>query len=211
MNIESHIRPELASHVRILKALADASRLRILNSLRSRGRYVEEIAEQLGLAVSTISFHLKKLEQAGVVNRRRDQYYAVYRVNPALLRLTLDDLVSCVDHDKGVQEERLAEYRRGVLRAFFRNGKLIRLPAQQKKRLIVLEEFRNRFVAGQSYPEHQVDDMIRPLFNDYCTVRRELIESGMMTRHNGCYTLAEPPRHARHEEHHDTGRESSGP
>ena len=52
--------------IAILKALADQSRLAIVNSLLERSQYVEEIAKRHGLAASTVSFHLRKLEQAGL-------------------------------------------------------------------------------------------------------------------------------------------------
>jgi DNA-binding transcriptional ArsR family regulator len=55
----------------IMKALADKSRLAIVNSLLERSQYVEEIAKRHGLAPSTVSFHLRKLEQAGLVHSRK--------------------------------------------------------------------------------------------------------------------------------------------
>ena len=58
----------------IIKALADASRLAIVGSLVERPQYVEEIAQRHALAPSTVSFHLKKLEKAGLVRSRQEQY-----------------------------------------------------------------------------------------------------------------------------------------
>ncbi len=58
----------------IMKALADESRLAIVNSLLEHSQYVEEIAKRHDLAPSTVSFHLKKLEQAGLVKSRKEQY-----------------------------------------------------------------------------------------------------------------------------------------
>ena len=51
--------------IRIFKCLSDASRLNIIATLRSGEAYGELLAERLGLSASTLSFHMKKLEEAG--------------------------------------------------------------------------------------------------------------------------------------------------
>ena len=62
----------------ILKALADDTRLKILRALSERDMYVELLAERLQLSAATVSFHMKKLQAAGLVDSRREQYYIVY-------------------------------------------------------------------------------------------------------------------------------------
>ena len=58
---------KIEQSIAIMKALADQSRLAIINSLLERRQYVEELANRHALAPSTISFHLKKLEKANLV------------------------------------------------------------------------------------------------------------------------------------------------
>ena len=53
--------------LQLFKCLADRSRLRIVQSLLQEEMYVERLAQRLGLTPATISFHLKKLEEAGLV------------------------------------------------------------------------------------------------------------------------------------------------
>ena len=53
--------------LKLFKCLADRSRLQILKSLLQEDMYVERLAERLGLTSATISFHLRKLEEAGAV------------------------------------------------------------------------------------------------------------------------------------------------
>ncbi|MBQ6650770.1 MAG: winged helix-turn-helix transcriptional regulator, partial [Atopobiaceae bacterium] len=53
--------------LKVFKCLSDASRLRIVQSLTQGEMYTELLAERLGLTPSTISFHMKKLEDAGLV------------------------------------------------------------------------------------------------------------------------------------------------
>lgn len=171
----------------IIKALADESRLSILSSLLEQPQYVEEIAKRHALAPSTVSFHLKKLEQAGLISSRKEQYYVVVAANAPLLATTLRELVAACATGKELQDQRLDEYRRKVIASFFPHGVLEKLPSQHKKRLIVLEQFALRFEAGKRYAETEVTGLIRPLFDDYCTVRRLLVDEGLIRREDQLY------------------------
>ena len=171
----------------IMKALADKSRLAIIKSLLERSQYVEELAKRHALAPSTVSFHLRKLDQAGLVSSRKEQYYVVISANDAIFDTTLRDIVSATPVAKELQDSRIEEYRRKVLDSFFRHGRLEKLPAQHKKRLIVLEQFALRFEAGQHYSEQEVTGLIMPLFDDYCTIRRLLVDEGLIQRDGSTY------------------------
>lgn len=173
--------------IAIMKALADQSRLAIVNSLLERSQYVEEIASRHDLAPSTVSFHLRKLEQAGLVTSRKEQYYVVFRANDRVFDTTLRQLVTSHPISREHQENRMEEYRRKVLASFFRDGRLEKLPAQHKKRLIVLEQFALRFEPGRRYGEQEVTGLIMPLFDDYCTVRRLLVDEGLVKRDGARY------------------------
>lgn len=173
--------------IAIMKALADRSRLAIANSLLEQPQYVEEIARRHGLAASTVSFHLRKLEQAGLVSSSKEQYYTVFSANDELFSTTLRTLVVGYPVGRELQDRRMEEYRRKVLGSFFRNGRLEKLPAQQKKRLIVLQRFAALFEPGRRYDEQQVSALISPLFSDYCTIRRLLVDEGLVTREGAVY------------------------
>ncbi len=173
--------------IAIMKALADKSRLAIVNSLLERSQYVEEIASRHDLAPSTVSFHLRKLEQAGLVTSRKEQYYVVFRANDRIFDTTLRELVSAHPVSRERQESRMEEYRRKVLETFFRDGRLEKLPAQHKKRLIVLERLALLFESGRRYDEQEVTGLILPLFDDYCTIRRLLVDEGMVRRDGAHY------------------------
>lgn len=62
----------------IFKALADDTRLRILNLLRQREICVCEIVDVLGLCQSKVSRHLATLKHAGLVSCRRDGPWIYY-------------------------------------------------------------------------------------------------------------------------------------
>lgn len=181
---------EAEQSIAILKALADQSRLAIVNSLLERSQYVEEIAKRHGLAASTVSFHLRKLEQAGLISSRKEQYYVVIQANDAILDTTLRQLVAAPTTGRELQDGRMDEYRCKVLETFFRNNTLVKLPAQHKKRLIVLEQFAARFEPERRYTEQEVTELIMPLFDDYCTIRRLLVDEGLIRREGTVYWRA---------------------
>lgn len=179
----------------IMKALADRSRLAIVSSLLERPQYVEEIAQRHGLAPSTVSFHLRKLEKAGLVSGRKEQYYVVFHTNDEIFNTTLRELVSSHPAGKELQDGRMEAYRQKVLDSFFHNGRLEKLPAQHKKRLIVLEQFALRFESGRRYSEQEATGLIMPVFDDYCTIRRLLVDEGLIRRDGASYWREGQPGH----------------
>ncbi len=179
--------------IAIMKALADQSRLAIVSSLLERSQYVEEIAKRHDLAPSTVSFHLRKLEQAGLVSSRKEQYYVVFRANDEIFDTTLREIVSAHPVSREHQDSRMEDYRRKVLAAYFRHGRLEKLPAQHKKRLIILEQLASLFEPGRRYSEQEVTGLIVPVFDDYCTVRRLLVDEGLIHRDGACYWRERQP------------------
>ncbi len=173
--------------ISIMKALADKSRLAIINSLLEQSQYVEEIAKRHALATSTVSFHLRKLEKAGLVISHKEQYYVVFQANRSIFDTTLREIVSAPTAEKELQDLRMDEYRRKVLEVFFRHGTLVKLPSQHKKRLIVLEQFARMFEPSRRYTEQEVTELIKPLFDDYCTIRRLLVDEELIHREEATY------------------------
>jgi hypothetical protein len=55
----------------------------------------------------------------------------------------------------------------------------------------VLEEFLASFEPGKEYGEDEVNGRIAPLYADYCTIRRMLIDQGYMTRRGQKYRRIE--------------------
>lgn len=64
----------------ITKALADASRVRILLALRRGELCVCQITELFGFAPSTMSKHLSILHQAGLIESRKEERWVYYRL-----------------------------------------------------------------------------------------------------------------------------------
>ncbi|MBQ3637318.1 MAG: metalloregulator ArsR/SmtB family transcription factor, partial [Clostridia bacterium] len=166
------------SALAVFKALGDESRLAILRILLAEDSYVELLASRLGLTSATVSFHLKKLESAGLVTCSRTQFYRIYSANREVFGATLASLVGTVP-----QPDDDTRYREEVLAAFFENGKLSKMPSQRKKREIVLRHLLRFLDPGREYGEKELDALLEEVsVPDYCFVRREMIAFGMLAR-----------------------------
>ncbi len=175
--------------VRLFKCLADKSRLQILKSLAAEDMYVERLAERLDLAPSTISFHLKKLADAGAVRSYRTQYYTMYSLCREIFDTRILDIICETSGEAQLQTQREAEYRRRVIDAFFEYGRLKSIPAQQKKERIVLEEIARAFEPGRSYTEREVNLILADYHDDFCTLRRDMVAEGILSREQNYYRL----------------------
>ena len=80
----------------LFKVLADPTRLQILSRLAAGGcgpATVGELTELVGISQPTVSHHLKKLTDAGLLDRRRDGRSVTHTVRPeifAQLRTVLE-------------------------------------------------------------------------------------------------------------------------
>lgn len=70
--------------ISITKALSDGNRLRVAMTLRDCEELcVCQITELLGLATPTVSRHMSVLQQAGLVQSRKDGRWVYYRLSEA--------------------------------------------------------------------------------------------------------------------------------
>ena len=67
---------------RLLRALADPERLRIVRYLRGGPKSVGEIAAELDALVVNVSHHLGVLRHAGLVEDEKQGRYVVYQLHP---------------------------------------------------------------------------------------------------------------------------------
>lgn len=174
--------------LQLFKGLADESRLQILAILKRNPACVEDLAERLSLAESTVSAHLKKLQAAGLVYSRKQQYYSVYYLKGEVLQQKLDDLVPS---EQAAPQDARSILREKVLKAYFKDGVCFRLPVQNKKRWIVYEEVIRLIESGREYGEKELNALITRIHEDYCLIRRELVEEGVLERSAGIYRLVD--------------------
>jgi hypothetical protein len=181
--------PQMQTVLRFFKAFADESRLRIVGILAGGERSVEELAALLHLTAPTVSHHLSKLKDAGVVRMRPEGTTRVYRLETGALR-TLSREVLSPDRIGSFADDIDGEaWEHKVLQDFFEGERLKEIPASRKKRAVILRWLAGRFRPGKRYTERQVNDRLKRHHEDTATLRRELIADAhrLMHRERGIY------------------------
>ena len=174
--------------VDFFKALADSSRLKIVGLLAQQPYSVEELAVLLQLKPSTVSHHLARLAEAGLVSAKAEGYYSVYQLEEKALEAKSRSLFSRDDLNAAVADIDLGTYDNKVLKDYaHRDGSLKTLPAQRKKLEAVLRHVVKSFKVGNRYSEKQVNKILSGFHEDTATLRRELIGYGLMQRENDEY------------------------
>ena len=80
------------------------------------------------------------------------------------------------------------EEKEKILKTFFKDGKLEQMPAQMKKKFVIFEELEKNFEFNRNYSELEVVKILKPIYYDFVTARRDLVDNGFLSRENGVYT-----------------------
>lgn len=165
------------------KALSDATRLRLVGLLAQKESSVEELAAMLDVSPSTVSHHLSKLSEIGLVSARAEGYYNIYSLNTGVLqdmsqrmlsKDTLPDVARDLDreaYDRKVLKDYLAE-----------NGRIAQLPTNRRKLDVILRYLVEQFDFDRQYTEKEVNEIIGAFNEDISGLRRDLISVGFLDR-----------------------------
>ncbi|HBE80785.1 MAG TPA: ArsR family transcriptional regulator [Firmicutes bacterium] len=72
--------------VKVIKALGDENRVRILNLLRKRNMCVCELESVLNVTQSNVSRHLLKLKEADIIDFEKQGQFVFYKINDPILK-----------------------------------------------------------------------------------------------------------------------------
>jgi ArsR family transcriptional regulator len=86
---------QIEQAARAFQALSDPTRVALVDLLRGGERCVCELTDALGSAQSRLSFHLRILKEAGLVEDRREGRWVYYRLNPGRLADLAAVLTAC--------------------------------------------------------------------------------------------------------------------
>ena len=165
------------------KAMADANRLKILGLLAQEDLTVEQISEMLSLRPSTVSHHLSKLSDVGLVSAKASSYYNIYHLEQKVLeqkakillsKETLPTMASDIDMN-AYDQKIIADYS-------MPDGSLKTIPSQRKKLDVILRHISRAFKPETIYSEHEVNQILKDFHADTASLRRELIGSGAVKR-----------------------------
>jgi ArsR family transcriptional regulator, arsenate/arsenite/antimonite-responsive transcriptional repressor len=96
--------------VKLLAALADRTRLRLLNLMNRREVCVCYFVEILGVTQPKVSRHLAYLRRAGLVNARRDGkwiHYSISRPADPEAATVLDSTMRAIENDRQMVRDRM--------------------------------------------------------------------------------------------------------
>ena len=175
------------------RALADPTRIRILGLLAERPMYGQELAKVLDVKPPTISHHISPLVMAGLVRVRRENNYHYYELDSD----GIQHLAESTQHIArllfaGKPLPPKSDERARVVATFIKDGRLVSIPAQYKKRRYVMEELARSFEWGRLYDEKEVNAILKTFHDDVASLRREFIDQRIMMRENGRYWLVRP-------------------
>lgn len=165
------------------KALADANRLRLIGLLAQKESSVEELAAVLDISASTVSHHLSKLAEIGLVSARAEGYYSVYRLETETLTGMAKRMLSEETLPEAAKDLDREAYDRKILKDYMNDdGTIAQLPTNRRKLDVILRYLAEQFEVGKTYTEKQVNQIIGALNEDISGLRRDLISVGLLGR-----------------------------
>jgi len=189
---------QLDKIVRFHKALADPSRVKIVYLLAEGEQSGQSLAEKLSVSPATITHHASKLRESSLLYERRDKNTVYFSLNREMLARFSTALLDWIgspaapspETEVNPMDDNNERLRLSVLRNFFTaEGKLKHIPAQLKKKLIVLEHLASQLEKGKRYSEKELNAWIGRFHPDFATLRRELIMHQFMYREQEMYEL----------------------
>jgi len=169
-----------------LKAISDANRLKLVGLLAQQTYSVEELAALLNLKPSTVSHHLAKLAQVGLVSAKTESYYNVYQLDEKALQSKSRDLFSQENLAASIVDVDADAYTNKVVKDYARkDGSLKTIPAQRKKLEAILRYVVKAFEVNKRYSEKQINEILSKYHEDTASLRRELVGYGLMKREGG--------------------------
>lgn len=176
------------------KAVGDVTRIRIIALLQNGPLHGQALAGKLGVTPPTITHHMTKLREADLVYERRDKNTIYFYLNEKSLTLQAQAILKIGKALPAAEDKHEDAARKAaVLDNFFnKDGTLKHLPAQRKKKLIVLERLVKGLEPNRKYSEKEINEYIQNFHGDYATIRREFIMNHFMYRENDIYELNPP-------------------
>jgi hypothetical protein len=156
----------------IVGLLAEPERLRVFAAVVLGAETPSAVAERTGLQPGTVVAALRRLQLGGLIAVEANRFVARVEVFKDSVRANLP-----------TPDEELEP----GLRPFVVDGRLLQLPANKRKRRLVLEHIAACFEPGVKYPERAVNAILRAWYADHASLRRYLVDEQLLSRDKGVY------------------------
>ncbi|SUV04306.1 DUF2087 domain-containing protein [Priestia megaterium] len=173
------------------KAVGDPTRIRIISLLKKGPLHGQAIAYKLGLQPPTITHHISKLRDVGLVYQRRQGNIIYFYLDSERLEYNSKAILNIGEESMENQDSKINNQDKlSIVKNFINSdGTLKQIPSQRKKKNIILAYLIRDLHQGKKYKERDLNEYIKNYHEDYATIRRELIMQHFMYRQNGEYEL----------------------
>jgi predicted transcriptional regulator len=189
--------PQQTHIIDFLKVLADESRLNLLRILNEGELTVGDLAQKINLGEPTVSHHLTRLREVGLVTLRMAGNQRYYRVNDNGLK-RFKNMAQEIEqktpfHEPAVTTDdawinalEWTESDKKILREHITGRQISFLPSKQKKLIVLLRWLATLFDLDRLYTENEINLILKTVYEeDYISLRRDLIDFGYLRRERG--------------------------
>lgn len=169
----------------LLRVFADPSKIKLLAAVCDEPLPLHTLARTAGMSEAEAMRQVGTLKEAGLLQETFAEDGFRWQYQPKALFAVLAGLKEEAK-PVGLGEDWTGEEAK-VLGDFFVNNRLKTIPAQRKKREIVLRYLVAQFEFGKTYTEQEVSFRLLDFHEDYATLRREMVDTKLMRRENGIY------------------------
>lgn len=172
--------------LRFFQVFSNESRLKIIGHLANGEKSVGELADLLALKEPTVSHHLSELKGIGLVDARAEGTMRIYQLNAKALESISKDIFAQPNLAALVKSSELTDEER-VLRTWVKNGRIVDIPAQEKKKQILIRWVAGHIDPARCWTEKEFSEWLKQFNEDYAFLRRYLVDNHYMARENGIY------------------------
>jgi hypothetical protein len=161
--------------------MAEPERRRVVASLILAAGDLDSIVRTTGLEPREAVDALDRLTTAGLVEVGSDGVYVLLEETFKMAARAENESAGPTDDAQPRDPDAL------VLERSVVDGRLVHLPRKRSKRLIVLDHMVQVFEPGVRYSEREVNAALRTFDDDVATLRRYLVDEGLLDRASGSY------------------------
>jgi hypothetical protein len=199
---------ELEVFFRFVITVAAEDCIRLLGILAEDDYCIPEMASLLDLEESVIAFNLSQLIDLNLVSARVRQGEDYYHLETDALRRVVAALPTSARvavYQDSARTVRVAAHvdtapddeawERKVRQTFFVGNRLAMIPDNAKSRRAVLKSVAAQFEEGVRYPEAMFELLLKNIYPDTATLRRELLGHGLIKHDHGSYVRPPTKNH----------------
>jgi hypothetical protein len=158
--------------------LLDPDRLAVAGALAVRPMTTDELIERCGRQRRTVLAAIGDLRAAGLVVA----IDGAYAIDGDALRAAAHDSAQADVPMDPIIGFGMSDDERAVLERFFSGRVLNEIPTSRAKRLLVLQRLALEFDPGRRYDESEVNETLRAFHPDWSTLRRGMVDEGLLDR-----------------------------